>query len=172
MRHSMRLLVAALMAVTLAAGTSAILAVPAQAKTWLAPKANPDADPGKDLNEYENRVLIQINKIRAKRDLKKVRVFESCVDGMSERWAQRIKKTGKFVHRDLDTVLDECDVMWTGETLVRGSGLTPREAVQLWMDSPPHKAVLMKKRARWAGVGVRVDGQGRFITVLNFADAS
>ncbi len=170
LRHCARLLLAAVLSVALAAGAAALVAAPAQAKTWLAPSADPEVDPTKKLNEFENRILIQINKARADKGLKKVRVFQSCVDKRSERWAGRIKRTGEFVHRDQMKVLKRCDLAWTGETLVRGVGLTPESAVNAWLNSPSHYDVIMKKRARWAGIGVRVDSDGRVVGVLNFGD--
>jgi uncharacterized protein YkwD len=172
MRDLVRLILAACLAIALTGAGAAVFLAPAHAKTW-APDPDPDANPVQNLDEFENRILVRVNKLRARANLKKVRVFESCVDGTSERWATHIKRTGKFEHRgNLKKVLNHCDLSWVGENLVRGSGLTPRQVVRLWMQSPSHKAVLMKKRARWAGIGVRVDGKGRLIAVLNFGDAS
>ena len=39
--------------------------------------------------------------------------------------------------------------------------------VDLWMDSPPHREILLSPRARHAGVAVVPDAQGRLIGVLN-----
>ncbi len=172
MRHFLRFLSAAIVSVALVAGAAAFIATPAQAKIWLAPEADLKVDPLKQFNEFENRILIQINKARVNKGLTKVRVFESCVDERSERWARRIKRTGDFVHRDQMKVINRCDLSWTGETLVRGTGLTPEVAVNAWLNSPSHYDVIMKQRARWAGIGVRVDSDGRVVAVLNFGDAT
>lgn len=172
MRTFARTLAAAILSIAFVVGASALIAAPAQAKTWLAPAADPDVDPSKNLNEFENRILVEINKARTDAGLKKVRLFESCVDDTSERWARKIKRTGDFVHRDQMKVIKSCDLQWTGETLVRGVGLTPEVAVNAWLNSPSHYDVIMKERARWAGIGVRVDSQGRVVGVLNFGDAS
>ena len=99
-----------------------------------------------------------------------MRVFQSCVDGYAERWSRRLKRIEKLEHRDLGKILDGCDVNWVGENLVSGTDLGPNAAVRAWMQSPPHRRVLLKKRARWAGIGVRVGGDGRTYAVLNFAD--
>lgn len=170
MRHFLRLFTTAFLAVGLLCGSTALLATPAHAKIWAVPPADSDTDPMQDLDEFENRILIKINKRRARKALPQIRVFESCVDGYAEGWAKRIKKTGDFVHRDQSQIINGCEVMWVGETLVRGPGLTPAYAVRAWMNSTPHRKVLMKKRARWAGIGVRVDNQDRVVAVLNFAD--
>lgn len=172
MRHVVRLLTSVTMAVALVVGTAGLLATPTQAKVWPAPSSDTDRDPQLRLNEFENRILIQINEARRDAGLKKVRVFQSCVDRQSERWARTIKRSGEFVHRDQMKVIRRCDLMWAGETLVRGVGLTPESAVTAWLNSPTHYDVIMKKRARWAGIGVRIDRQGRYVGVLNFGDAT
>ena len=170
MRHLLRSIAVAVVAVGLTAGGTALVAAPAEAKTWLGPQADPEVDPLQHLDEFENRMLVAINEARAEAGLRQVRVFQSCVDGYSERWATHIKKTGDFAHRNQITVLNGCDLKWTGEALVRGTGLTPEAAVTAWLNSPTHYAVIMKKRARWAGIGVRVDAEGRVVGVLNFGD--
>jgi uncharacterized protein YkwD len=170
MRHLARAAAVATLSVGLTVGGAAQVTAPAEAKTWVGPAADPEVDPLEDLDEFENRMLASINKARVGAGLKRVRLFQSCVDGYSEGWARQIKRTGDFAHRNQVRVLDGCDLQWTGETLVRGSGLTPEAAVAAWLGSAPHYAVIMKKRARWAGIGVRVDGQGRVIGVLNFGD--
>ena len=172
MRHVVRCTIAAFLSVAVFLGVSSVIAAPAQAKTWLAPAADPDVDPTQHLSEFENRILIKINRARTDAGLSKVRLFQSCLDTRSEHWSRRIKRTGSFVHRDQMTVIKKCDLMWTGETLVRGVGLTPEVAVDAWLNSPSHYAVIMKPRARWAGIGVKVDAQGRTVGVLNFGDAS
>jgi uncharacterized protein YkwD len=48
--------------------------------------------------------------------------------------------------------------------------MTPDSVVQAWLDSPPHREILLKRRASRAGVAVSVDAQGRYVGVLNVAD--
>lgn len=147
-------------------------AAPAQATTWAVPAPDASLDPLLHLTEFENRVVDKINKNRAQAGLKKVRYFDGCIDGFSERWARHLVELGELVHRDQHTILDRCNLTWVGETLVRGTALTPAKAVTAWMNSPEHRAVLMKPRANRAGVGFRIDGQGRVVGVLNFGDVN
>ena len=51
-------------------------------------------------------------------------------------------------------MLRRCDQGWAGENLVRGTLLTPSMTVDAWLASPSHREILMKKRARLAGVAV------------------
>lgn len=164
-------LAAILVAPLLAAGLQvAITPSPASAKIWKVPAPDDLLDPLVKLNEYENRVAYLVNKKRKARDLPPVRYFQSCLDQMAERWAVHLADLGELVHRDQQKVLKKCDLTWTGETLVRGTLLLPGDAVKAWMNSKPHRAVLMKARAKRVGVGTRIDGEGRYVTVLNFGD--
>ena len=158
--------------IALITGVMLVLAAPsAEAKLWK-PTVNSSLDPLNTMNEFENRVLIKINKVRARHHLPAVKYFQTCVDGMSEGWDQKIVDTGNLVHRDQMTVIKKCNFTWTGECLIRGTGLTPRMSVSLWMHSPDHRAIIMKKRANRAGVAFRVDPQGRVVGVLNFGDTN
>ncbi len=168
MRLYARALLVALMSLTFTAGAFTLTS-PAQSATW-APELTDSFDPVTDLNEFEDRILVEINKARARRDLPKVKVFQSCVDKYAERWATRLKRIDDLVHRDLTTVLEGCDLHWAGETLVSGTLLTPSGAVRAWLDSPPHRAVILKERARLAGIGVTVNATGKVFAVLNFGD--
>lgn len=143
----------------------------ASAALWT-PKINSSLNPLLNLNEFEDRILVKVNKNRRAAGLKPVKYFQSCVDGFAERWAAHLASSGDFVHRDQRRILNRCDFTWAGEALVRGTGLTPAEAVRAWMGSPAHRAVLMKPRANRAGIGVRIDLRGRVVGVLNFGDFS
>ncbi|QZY27632.1 CAP domain-containing protein [Nocardioides coralli] len=152
-----------------------VLAVVLGATTTLSANAAPGPHSGKaeatvEPERFEKRVVARINRARARHGLPRIQRRGGCVDGIAERWASRIVRTGHLVHRDQRTTLARCRLAWTGETLVRGSGLTPAMAVRAWLGSPSHRAVLLKRRARWAGLGVRVDGEGRVIGVLNVGD--
>lgn len=163
----------ALLLTLVVAGTAQLaLASTASAKLWKVTAPDTTVDPLVQLVEYENRIAFLVNKKRMRADLKPVRYFETCLDRTSERWSAHLVDIDKLVHRDLTKVLKNCDLNWVGETLVRGSALLPGAAVKAWMKSPPHRKVLMKPRARLAGVGTRLDSEGRFVTVLNFSDPS
>lgn len=119
---------------------------------------------------FEARVMVEINDARTRFGLKPVRFFDSCVERLATAWGRHIAETGVFAHRDQHQVLRRCDQSWAGENLIRGTGLTPRAIVDAWLDSPSHRAVLLKGRATLAGMAVVIDGQGRQVGVLNVAD--
>ena len=160
------LVVAAALAMLLISGTT-----PANAKIWAVGQADYSSDPMRDLSEYEKRILIKINKIRANRGLRKVKYFQSCVDGYSERWVKHLTEIKDLRHRDQMTIIRDCNFTWAGETLARGTGMTPGATVRAWMNSRSHRDVIMKRRADRAGVGVAKGSDGKHYAVLNFGDA-
>ncbi len=161
--------------VALVVALSVLVAAPATARsaTWpVPPGALALANSTKDvsslsMDELEDRLMAEINQARAANGLAKVWVFDACTDRLAEQWGERIARTGVFEHRDQNEVIARCDNAWAGETLVRGSGLTPREMVDLWLDSPGHRAILLSPRAKRAGIAITRDDQGRMIGVVN-----
>ena len=167
----MQLLVRVASALTASAMVVAATVAPAQAAVRPVPKPDHSVNPATHPNEYENRVVAEVNEARARAGLRQLRVFQSCLDGQAERWAKHLAESGRLEHRNQQRVLSACNLHWTGETLARGAGdLSPREMVRAWMHSPGHRAVLMKPRANLAGVAIRRDAQGRVVGVVNLGD--
>jgi uncharacterized protein YkwD len=151
-------------AVALACGVPAA----AEAKTWSVPRAVSASDPADLSNsELEDALMVRINQARATHGLRKIWTFDACTDRLAEQWGERIARTGAFEHRDQGEVIRKCNKSWAGETLVRGTGLSPDEMVELWLDSPSHREILLSHRARRAGVAITEDGRGRTIGVVN-----
>ena len=164
--------------VTLAVAAAVVCGVPgtADARSWSGPRTAAHAvtdtirDTGVDAvasDALEDALMARINEVRAANGLRKIWNFDACTDGLSEEWGERIARTGLFEHRDQNEVIRRCNTSWAGETLVRGVGLTPDAMVQLWLDSPGHREILLSPRARRAGVSIVQDGQGRVIGVVN-----
>lgn len=115
---------------------------------------------------YEREVQYFVNQVRAQHGLRKLRVA-SCTDQVAERWNRHLATSGGFYHQSMQTVLQRCNARYAGETLGRG-GMAPRELIQLWMDSPPHRAVLLSGKSRRIGVGAEYDAAGRWVVTANF----
>ena len=149
----------------------AVVLVPSAAtgSTW-GVDVNPKVSATQDLEEFEDRILAGINPRRVRHGKRRIRLFESCLDGLSERWSRRLARTGQLVHRDQDGVAEKCDMPWVGENIVRGYSLRPRTAVRAWWRSPGHRAVMMKARANRAGLGVSRTEDGGYVVVLNVGD--
>ena len=121
---------------------------------------------------FQKRLMSQINKRRAARDLRRVRRIDGCLDRYAQDWATFLATTGQFVHRDQNVITAACDMTWAGEALARGTGLTPAGTVRAWMRSRTHRAVILKKRANRAGIGIDRGLDGKTTVVLNFGDVS
>lgn len=162
MRHPLTLLA------RLAAAAAVLVGVPAtaQAATWPVPTSVKDLSSASN-SDLESALMVEINKARAANGLAKVWNFDVCTDKLSEAWGDRIARTGVLEHRNQEQVIDRCHNQWAGETLVRGTGLTPAAMVDLWLASPGHREILMSPRARRAGVAITKDAQGRVIGVVN-----
>ena len=155
---------------SLVAAAVVLLGIPAtaQAATWPVPTSASVKDASELTgDDLESALMVEINKARASYGLSKVWSFDVCTDKLAEAWGARIARTGVFEHRDQREVIRKCHNQWAGETLVRGTGLTPAAMVQLWLDSPGHREILLSPRARRAGVAITKDSQGRVIGVVN-----
>lgn len=139
----------------------------AEATTWSVPAASVKDTSGMSNSDLEDALMVRINEVRADKGLRKVWNFDVCTDELAEQWGNRIARTGRFEHRDQGEVIRRCNNTWAGETLVRGTGLTPDDMVRLWLDSPGHREILLSPRARRAGVAITDDPQGRTIGVVN-----
>jgi len=160
----------ALVAAVVLALVGPLSTAPAHAGLWRVPPSDLSVDPSGDLDEFEVQLMNRINQVRMASGLRKIAFFDSCVDRMAKAWADRIATTGRFEHRDQHQVLRRCDQNWAGENLVRGTRLTPAATVDAWLASPGHREILMKGRARLAGIAVVRDSQGRYVGVLNVVD--
>ncbi|WP_165356784.1 CAP domain-containing protein [Nocardioides zhouii] len=174
---------------TIAVAAAAVCSVPAaaDAKDWSGPRSTANwsgprtaahvvTSAGGDLDDtsdavatdaLEDALMAEINEARAANGLRKIWNFDACTDQLAEEWGQQIARTGLFEHRDQNEVIRRCNNSWAGETLVRGVGLTPDVMVDLWLDSPGHREILLNPRARRAGVSIDQDSQGRVIGVVN-----
>lgn len=140
----------------------------AEAKTWSVPNGTSVKDVADLTNgDLEDALMVQINQARVANGLRKIWNFDVCTDQLAEQWGDRIARTGLFEHRDQGEVIRKCNNSWAGETLVRGTALSPADMVALWLDSPGHREILLSPRARRAGVAITSDSQGRTIGVVN-----
>lgn len=140
----------------------------AQAKSWFVPTTVSEKDSGSVSSDgLEDALMVEINAARASQGLRKIWNYDVCTDGLAEEWGARIARTGLFEHRDQNEVIRKCHNSWAGETLVRGTALAPHDMVELWLNSPGHREILLSPRARRAGVAITEDAQGRVIGVVN-----
>ena len=135
------------------------------------------------LNSYEQQLVNRINKVRVSHHLATLRVTTSLVAAarshsadMGARdyfahntlggatWQQRISRFGY--------TRSGCSYYAVGENICTVGGLCaafPQTTVdttrKLWMNSPLHRAVILAARFRDVGVGVKLCGGTRYITL-------
>jgi uncharacterized protein YkwD len=117
-------------------------------------------------DQYETRVITWINRERVAHGLPKVSA-QSCTDRYAERWSTYLGRNLEFFHQDLSPFFDRCHARYAGETLARGA-VSPRQMVQLWMNSDGHRAILLSKTPRRIGVGAFLDSRGDWLVAADF----
>lgn len=160
---SARLVATALVGVLVAAGialgtTTASAAVVSANATQSYPAIAPST--------YESRVQRLINNRREAHDVGPLS-FASCTDNVAERWSSYLAQNDQFYHQDMGAILARCDAAYAGETLGRGA-ISPRTLVRMWMQSPPHRHVLLSPDSRRIGIGAKPDAYGRWVVAANF----
>ena len=155
-----------LAAVIAALGLSTVTASASAAATAPVAQRTGTASPSMGAEDYEQRVRMWINKQRTKRHLPRL-TFEDCTDGVAERWGSYLARTQSFFHQSMGKLLTTCRARYAGETLAKGQ-VTPRAIVQLWMDSPGHRAILLSQAPRRIGIGASVDATGTWVVAANF----
>jgi uncharacterized protein YkwD len=119
-----------------------------------------------DQQTYENQVIYYVNVQRHLGGLPSV-TSAACPENTSARWATNLASTDGFYHQNMYTLLDKCDAHYAGETLGRGE-ISPETLVTMWMNSPPHHAVLMSPTPDRIGVGAVKNASGEWVTAANF----
>jgi uncharacterized protein YkwD len=141
-----------------------LTAVPATAATAAQTVTSSSAAAAAD--DYEIRLLRQMNRVRVNHGLPRVR-RAACTEQVADRWSRHLAATGLFYHQSMTNILDKCSARYAGETLGRGT-MTPRRLVRMWLNSPPHRAVLLSGKPRRIGLGVTPDSTGRWVVAANF----
>ncbi len=119
-----------------------------------------------DQATYENQVIYYINVQRHLGGLRSV-TSAGCPESTSALWATHLASTDGFYHQSMYTLLDKCHAHYAGETLGRGD-ISPETLVTMWMNSPPHHAVLMSPSPDHIGVGAVLNANGEWVTAANF----
>lgn len=95
----------------------------------------------------------QLNKIRVAHGLPALRASRS-LHQSSTRYARHIVSSGYFGH--MSRIAVSSGFRRAGETLEMHSGWQPDPglAIQGWMNSPTHRAVLLSPQFKWVGMGI------------------
>jgi len=122
--------------------------------------ARASADRG-NLDRTERKVIRIVNRIRASHGLRRLRASRRLAraasahsgDMLARDFLSHASSDGTGMAR---RVRRYTRARWIGENIAALSGrATARRAVRMWMQSPPHRAVLMSASGRRIGVGKR-----------------
>jgi uncharacterized protein YkwD len=145
----------------------ALLATPGQADAMAPPKSAKAASI-LDLSrtEYEQRLAYWINRARDHHSKRSIKV-RACVDGFAGRWARHLAVKEKFEHQKLGPIMTNCNLTAAGEIIAMG-GVSPRQMVRMWLNSPGHREILLSRRYRLAGVGAYLGENDAWYGVVDF----
>lgn len=117
-------------------------------------------------DRYESDVLAGTNVERTRVGLVPL-TAQACVDSYAEAQAQRMAAEGRMYHQDLLPVLNGCRLSTVGENVAYG--FPDGKSVMVgWMNSPGHKANILKPEYRLLGVGAAQDARGTWYAAQVF----
>ena len=144
------------------AAATAAAAAPRTAPVVTAPKVTGPVATA----SYADRVLALTNAERTSRGLRALS-FSTCADGFANTWAGKLALAGTLSHQALTPILDVCNARGVGENVAFGN-VSPETLVQMWMDSPGHRANILNPAFTPLGVGDVTTATGRVYGVQVF----
>lgn len=138
-------------------------AAAAKAVTVTAPRTTTTTTP---TVTYSDRVLALTNTQRTSRGLRAL-AFSACADGYANTWATALARAGSLSHQALSPILTNCRARGVGENVAYGN-VTPEQLVQMWMDSPGHRANVLNPAFTHIGVGDVMTSSSRVYGVQVF----
>lgn len=126
------------------------------------------------IDARERAVVDRVNAVRAHRGLAPL-ALDRRLSASAARHSQRMQARGVLAHRLPGEAPLASRLRWAvggalvGEVVAwRARGARSAQLVRSWMDSPPHRAVLLSGRFRSAGVGI-VSGRGGVYATVDVA---
>jgi uncharacterized protein YkwD len=120
---------------------------------------------------YRWRLFLTINEVRHEHGLRALHLSTG-LRRAAQRHSNNMVALDYFAHtsptgstlysRVVHSAFQTYGAWWAGECLAWGTGTygSPRTTVQMWLDSPEHRAILLSSRYGWVGVG---RATGRFL---------
>jgi uncharacterized protein YkwD len=128
--------------------------------------ADPKPAPAVKPSEEESAVLDLANKAREKEKLPPLKQAGGTLIEVARAHSANMARQGKLAH-ELDGKSPRDRVKESGypfgavgENIVYGPRLTPEQAFDIWMNSPPHKANILNKEFEELAVGMARDDKG------------
>lgn len=118
---------------------------------------------------YENRLFQLTNAARTARGLRPL-VKSGCATTIAGNYALRLAQLGRLVHNSMTKVAATCGAGGAGENIAFGN-VTADQMFQMWMNSPAHRANILRADYRSMGMGAYRTMSGRWYGVQNFLRA-
>jgi len=116
--------------------------------------------------DYQDRVLTLTNLERTRRGLRAL-APSACADRFADSWATTIAGRSALSHQQLGPIRSACGARRVGENVARGK-VTADAMVQMWMNSPGHRANLLNATFSHLGVGATGSSTGSMFGVQVF----
>lgn len=103
---------------------------------------------------YTNGIVSETNKHRGYAKLTALpRDGQSCETGFADRHAKKLATEKKLYHQDLRPILEKCGFRAVGENIAKVPiNQAPKTTVDLWINSPGHRANILNKQYDRIGV--------------------
>lgn len=118
---------------------------------------------------YENRLFQLTNAARTARGLRPL-VKSGCATTIAGNYALRLAQLGKLVHNSMTRVASACGASAAGENIAFGN-VSADQMFQMWMNSPGHRANILRADYKSMGMGAYKTMSGRWYGVQNFLRA-
>lgn len=118
---------------------------------------------------YENRLFALTNAARTARGLRPL-VKSGCATTIAGAYALRLAQLGRLVHNNMARVAATCGASGAGENIAFGN-VSADAMFKMWMNSPGHRANLLRPDYKSMGMGAYKTMSGRWYGVQNFLRA-
>lgn len=118
---------------------------------------------------YENRLFQLTNAARTSRGLRPL-VKSGCATTIAGNYALRLAQLGTLVHNNMSRVAATCGASGAGENIAFGN-VSADKMFQMWMNSPGHRANILRPDYKSMGMGAYKTMSGRWYGVQNFLRA-
>ena len=115
---------------------------------------------------FASAIVTLVNAERAAAGLAALKV-STCATGYAVTWSRTMATTASFEHQSLTPMMASCGGRGAGENIAYG-GTSPEQFMTMWMNSPGHKANILRATFTHIGVGVAKSDSGRWYATQDF----
>ena len=113
-------------------------------------------------------IVLKINEVRAQHGLKPV-TENPALNNIAQNWADHVCQTDNLHHRPEHWKAYPAELPPGGENVLQAwDDYSDAQLVQLWVNSPSHREILLDPEAKTVGTGIAVNPQGKLFAVQNF----